>query len=328
VKEIQAQRAEAEAELKRLRQAYPMFVRSNPQSFAQAGANLDATEAATAWLQITAYQAKIKELTAQYERIRADAAKLDQMEGAIIELRRKKELEETTYRYYANNLEQSRISQTLGNGKVSNISQIQAPSPPFRDQINLKKFGLIGVGGILAGLAWAFMIELYFDRSVRRPADLQRMLRVPLFLSIPLLKSNGKRLALEAPKSSHPDPSSSEPSTSTLLATRNNGSAHGDDNFRPFHETLRDRLIGYFENKNLTHKPKLVAITSLSNEAGVTTTAAGLARSLSETGEGNVLLVVMTLSQGAATQFAKGAEECGVGDLLEARSPAHFNENL
>ena len=326
VKEIQAKRAEAEAELKKLREAYPMFVRTNPQSLAQPGANLEANEAATAWLQITAYQAKIKELTSQEARIRADAAKLDQREGTILELRRKKELEEATYRYYANNLEQSRISQTLGNGKVSNISQIQTPSPPFRDRINLKKFGLIAVGGIMAGLAWAFLIELYFDRSVRRPVDLQRMLRVPLFLSIPLLKSNGSRLALEAPKSSS-DPLSSANGNGTALATRNT-SHHHNDGFRPFHETLRDRLIGYFENKNLTHKPKLVAVTGLSNDAGVTTTAAGLARSLSETGEGNVLLVDMTQSQGAAQQFARGKEVCGLDELLEARSQAHIHENL
>src|SRR5699024_142884 len=67
-----------------------------------------------------------------------------------------------------------------------------------------------------------------------------------------------------------------------------------------FHETLRDRLISYFESVNLTHKPKLVAVTGLGRGSGVTTTAAGLASSLSETGEGNVLLVDMTAGQGSA----------------------------
>jgi polysaccharide biosynthesis transport protein len=330
VKEIQALRIKAEAELKTLRDANPKLVRTSAATMANGGIDMEANEAATAWLQITSYQAKIKELTAQYNRIRAEAEKLDAMEGAILELRRKKDLEETTYRFYANNLEQSRISQTLGNGKVSNISQIQTPSPPFRDRVNIKKFGLIAVGGILAGLAWAFLIELYFDRSIRRPADLQRMLRVPLFLSIPLLKLNGRQLALEAPKSrSTSGPRSATEAASSALATvdRTTQQLNGDS-FRAFHETLRDRLIGYFENKNLTHKPKLVAITGLSNQAGVTTTAAGLARSLSETGEGNVLLVDMTLSQGAAQQFAKGAAVCGLDDLLEARSQAHVHEHL
>jgi polysaccharide biosynthesis transport protein len=329
VKEVQTSRIEAEQALKQLRDAYPKFFRNSTPSLPQSGSDVDASEAATAWLQITSYQAKIKELKAQHQRIRDDAAKLDQMEGEILQLRRQKELEESTYRYYAANLEQSKISQTLGNGKVSNISQIQIPSPPYRDRINLKKFGLIAVGGILTGLAWAFLIELYLDRSVRRPADLQRLLRVPLFLSIPLLKANGRHLALEAPRSTTPNGqagSNGAESGTTLIDS--SYTQRGSDNFRPFHETLRDRLIGYFENRNLTHKPKLVAITGLSSDAGVTTTAAGLARSLSETGEGNVLLVDMTLSQGAAQQFAKGREVCGLDDMLEARSQAHVHENL
>ena len=326
VKEVQTQRVEAEAGLKVLRDTYPKYFRNHAPSVAKSGPDVEATEAASAWLQITSYQAKIKELSAQLERIRTEAAKLDQMEGTIIHLRRQKELEEATYRYYAANLEQSKVSQTLGSGKVSNISQIQTPSPPFRDRVNLKKFGLIAVGGILTGLAWAFLIELYFDRSVRRPADLQRMLRAPLFLSIPLLKLSRDQLALEAPKTSESDRQTNGTTSAALV--QHTSPHRSAESFRPFHETLRDRLIGYFENKNLTHKPKLVAITGLSSDAGVTTTAAGLARSLSETGEGNVLLVDMTQSQGAAQQFAKGREVCGLDDLLEARSQAHVHENL
>jgi Mrp family chromosome partitioning ATPase len=60
----------------------------------------------------------------------------------------------------------------------------------------------------------------------------------------------------------------------------------------------------------------------------VTTTAAGLARSLSETGEGNVLLVDMTAEQGAAHQFSKGKSVCGLDELLETRTQAHVHENL
>jgi polysaccharide biosynthesis transport protein len=329
VKEIQAQRIDVEKELKALRDAYPNSFRNTSASLSQPGSDIEVNEAATAWLQITSYQAKIKELNSQLDRIHNDAVKLDQAEGAILELRRQKEIAEQTYRYYAANLEQSKTSQTLGNGKVSNLSEIQKPSPPFRDRVNLRKFGLIAISGILTGLAWAFLIELYLDRSVRRPADLQRMLHVPLFLSIPLLKSKGSQLALEAPKRAaltSGTTATGEQSNTALVDTESTHRA--TDNFRPFHETLRDRLIGYFENKNLTHKPKLVAVTGLSGDAGVTTTAAGLARSLSETGEGNVLLVDMTLSQGAAQQFAKGREACGLDDLLEARSQAHVHENL
>jgi Mrp family chromosome partitioning ATPase len=41
----------------------------------------------------------------------------------------------------------------------------------------------------------------------------------------------------------------------------------------------------------MTHKPKLVAVTGLSKNAGASTLAAGLAETLSDTSEGKVLLV-------------------------------------
>jgi Mrp family chromosome partitioning ATPase len=147
------------------------------------------------------------------------------------------------------------------------------------------------------------------------------MLQIPLFLSIPRLKT--KNLNKLMPGGS--------PNGETSLVV--NGSSQNDISvggniLRPFHETLRDRLISYFESKNLTHKPKLVGLTGLGIDAGVTTTAAGLARSLSETGEGNVLLVDMTIGHGAAQQFTRGKEACGLDQLLEARDQAHVHENL
>lgn len=329
VKEARALRVEAEATLQKFREQYPALTKIKTiANNAPGGPDAEAAEAATAWLQITAYQAKIKELDSQLVKLKSDAAKLDLAEGNIQELRRKKEIEEANYRYYAANVEQARISQTLGNGKVSNITQIQSPSPAFRSQMNMKKVGISAAAGIIAGLLWAFLIELYLDRSIRRPTDLHKMLRVPLFLSIPRLKTSTMKKSLAA-------------SSGSLALTAGNGAHQLGDNpagdttdpspARPlqlFHETLRDRLISYFESKNLTHKPKLVAVTGLSGSAGVTTTAAGLARSLSETGEGNVLLVDMTVGQGAAHQFIKGREACGLDELLEARTQAHVHENL
>jgi Mrp family chromosome partitioning ATPase len=63
--------------------------------------------------------------------------------------------------------------------------------------------------------------------------------------------------------------------------------------------------------------------------AGVTTIAAGLAASLSETGDGNVLLVDMS-QQGAAHQFYQGDLACGLDDALEAgkRGSALVQDNL
>jgi Mrp family chromosome partitioning ATPase len=58
--------------------------------------------------------------------------------------------------------------------------------------------------------------------------------------------------------------------------------------------------------------------------------AAGLAASLSETGDGNVLLVDMNLEHGAAQHFFKGNACCGLDIALdkETKNEAMVKENL
>ncbi len=99
---------------------------------------------------------------------------------------------------------------------------------------------------------------------------------------------------------------------------------------RPFYEALRDRLVTSFEVRKLTHKPKLVAVTGCAHGAGVTSIAVGLAATLSETGDGNVLLVDMNIEHGAAHHFYKGKPSCGLEDALEneKRDTALVQENL
>ena len=72
-----------------------------------------------------------------------------------------------------------------------------------------------------------------------------------------------------------------------------------------------------FEVRNLSHNPKLVGVTSCRKGAGVSSIAAGLAASLSESGDGNVLLVDMRGEQGAAQHFHKGKPANGLDADLE-----------
>jgi len=73
-----------------------------------------------------------------------------------------------------------------------------------------------------------------------------------------------------------------------------------------------------------------VAVSSVSEGAGVSTTAGGLAASLSETGDGNVLLVDMNVQNGAAHHFHKGDLSIGIDKALvpERRGEARVQENL
>jgi polysaccharide biosynthesis transport protein len=298
VKDIRTQIAVTEDKKKELETKYPsiprvaLTVASSPGSAPNSQISANTLDLAAESAHLSGLQSKIKVLNSELDQIRKEAGNVDQMEGSISDLQRQKELEEANYRYYAVHLEANRIDEALGSGRAVNIAEIQTPTPPGTDVIKeYKILGGIAAAGIILGIGWAFLIEFYLDHTIRRPRDVERIMHAPLFLSIPDFGRNGH-------------------------------------NRHVFHETLRDRLIGYFESQNLTHKPKLLAVTGVGRKAGVTTTAAGLAKCLSETGEGNVLLVDMTISQGSAQQFYKGTAACGMDQLLDTRNTAMVQDKL
>jgi len=301
---------------------------------------------------VTALEAKIKVLNNQLNTVRTNASGIDLVEGSITELQRKKELEEAHYKYFSANLEQSHIDDALGAARFSNIIKIQAPSPPFRDLLKLRKIRLMVLfGGVVAAFGLAFLIELYLDRSLKRPGEIEAKLGLPLFISIPLMNGNGRRHHLNGSKKlrllSRSNGSGSHETADYPNSQSDNEHATPDDRspsnpvsefsiphfseaLRPFSEALRDRLISFFELNNLTHKPKLVAVTSCAHGAGVTAVASALAAALSETGEGNVLLVDMHAANGTTHDFHRGKLTCGLDDALELerRGNALVQDNL
>lgn len=305
VQDVRAQIAATEKVRQSLETEFPSLARANAGADLPGAAAMPKTDPEAEAIRVTALESKLATLDTQLDEVRAEAAGLEEVDGSITDLNRKKDLEEANFRYFSASLEQARIDEALGAGRVSNISEIQKPSPPAPDSIGATKLmGLLGGAGIFTGFAWAFFMELYVDRTVKRPADLERILRPSILLSVPDLALpqhvNGSALA-------------------TTVAS---------DGLAPFVETLRDRIIGYFENHGLDHKPKLIAVTGIDAKAGVSTTAAGLARSLSEIGEGNVLLVDMTIGRESARHFVGGQALCDIDQVLAAREPAMVDANL
>lgn len=273
---------------------------------------------------LTALKARINSLTNRLEQIRLEASGLEEAAPAIRQLERQRDLEEANYRRYSAALDQARVDDALGPGKVSNVSIVQAPAPSGRDMSLVLKPAAIALAvGLLTGIALALLIELVLDQSLRRPAEIETRLQWPLFLSIPYVISNGcvswfKRKPTVSQAAS---PSNGETALTQPGST---------DRLRPFCEALRDRLIMDFQIKNMTHKPKLVAVTGCSKGAGVSSIAGGLAAALSETGDGNVLLVDMNLDQGGAQPYYRGKPAVTLADALEQdkRTNAQVQENL
>jgi succinoglycan biosynthesis transport protein ExoP len=287
---------------------------------------------------VAALQARIKILKSQFDKIQNEAASVEQVESALVELQRNKEIQESQYRYYSTNLDQARLESTLTAGKLSNISEIQSPSAPLKDNKKQQKIVLgMAVGGVVGGLVFAFLLELIFDQSIRRSNEIESRYHLPLFLSIPEFSIGEPRRRLAA-RSSLPQLPAGGEAAANGVAVSGNGHANKPEiapwevnhTLHPYSEALRDRLVSFFELKGLTHKPKLVALTSCSPGAGVTTLAAGLAASLSEIGEGNVLLVDMTQADGAAHPFFRGKPSCGLADVLDhdKRTDALVHDNL
>lgn len=266
---------------------------------------------------VKAMEAKAKLLSTQLALIKAEASGMDQAEAEIAELQRQRALEEAHFLSYSKSLEQARIQENLGAGKITNIGEVQTPSYPTRSRAAIKNLMVrMAGGGIAFGLALALALELFLDRSIKRPGEIATKLRLPLFFSLPRLKEGNKE----------------------LLATAGDGANlalwNGKQSLRPYFEAMRDRLIQHFEQRNLTHKPKLVAVTSCGTGVGVSSVAKGLALALSEAGDGNILLVDMSTDQGAAHTFTKKDAGMALPDLLEAetreseRESAQVQEHL
>lgn len=355
VKQVDEQIAANEKAKAKLEEAYPTLAATKVSSAKQTGPTPQ-MDMVSELAKVSGLQSKIKLLNQQLNDIQNAATKMYASEASISDLQRKYYLQETQYNYFSMNLEQSRIDDAVGASRLSNISQIQLPTPPQQDSgKSLKTALMILAGGVGLAFSLAFLLEFYFDKSIKRPIEVETKLGFPLFMSIPLfsnLSKNGRlkgaKIAGLIPESSPGRNGEAKPSqaaSNPVGATSANGSgpnppAKSSDGslapwdpryiLRPFCEALRDSLITFFEINNLTHKPKLIAVTSCSEGAGVSTLAAGLAASLSETGEGNVLLVNMNQTDGSIHQFRKGDLACDLDEVLEAetRGKALVQENL
>jgi succinoglycan biosynthesis transport protein ExoP len=277
--------------------------------------------------QIFGLKAKLRELNSQLNQVWSDATNFEKVQMTVSELEQKKAVDENDLKYFMSNLEERRMDQALGVDKAANISILQYPSSPLKgwSKAVKKKAKILAAGGFFGGLALAFLIELVLDRSIKRPTDIETKLRLPLFISIPTIVRNGHpHVATPGKQLRLRDNLDSERETAAGVVSHQVPGMDLEDRqhpFRRFSEGLRDRLIVYFETRNLTHKPKLIAVTSCGKGAGVSTIAASVAASLSETGDGNVLLVNISGAEGAAQQFYKGKPGYSLDEALSSKAP-------
>jgi succinoglycan biosynthesis transport protein ExoP len=245
---------------------------------------------------LAALEARVSTSEAQAKAIESEVEGLSGLGFKLQELERRRQMEEEKYRHFQTSLEKARVDETLDPTRMPNIAIVQDPSAPMKslDSVLMKLIVGIGASGVIAGLGLAFLIEWVIDRRISRPAQIRAGLQMPLMLSIPYARSKDGIAKLIGST----DPLEPPPLPDFRLAVAGNGNgslksvrskpAHF---IEPFTAAIHDRIVFNFELNNITHKPKLIALTGLSEGAGTSTIATGLAKSFAETSSNKVLLV-------------------------------------
>jgi polysaccharide biosynthesis transport protein len=278
-----AQIQDLEKQRNALEKQYPGLIDSGVASTSNNSliprANLASEKAILAGL-----ESRVAALTLRMSDLKTRTKAISDVAPQIEDLERKKDLEETTYKQSESSLKKAQVDETLDPSRMPNISVVQAAPPSTKVKRNLAKVIMgVAAGGMGVGVGLAFLIDLILDTTIKRPLEVEKRLRLPLLMTIPYLNriSSQPRLRYKGDNSE--------------LIERGNRLGFGEDGsrevLRPFCEAIRDRLGVFFEVNNMAYKPKLIAVTGLSKNAGASTIAAGLADALSDFSEGKVLLV-------------------------------------
>ncbi|MEN9535826.1 MAG: hypothetical protein RIR37_1099, partial [Verrucomicrobiota bacterium] len=272
---------------------------------------------------LAAFAAKIKVFENHLKEISTQFSEQYAIGSRIEELERQRQMEDAEYRNLEANLKNAKVDQTLDPSRMPNITIVQQPTEPFRyydERENKIIMGLAG-GGVSLGLALALLMELLLDKRVKRPDEIEKRLSIPLISCIPYLRDADRGGFL--------------PYGGTPLLGNGDDLAPPSDPYAgdarrfilPYAETIRDRVIFDFEANRVTHKPKLIAVTSLCAGSGTTTIAAGLAKSFSEIPGAKVLWVDLSSFDSSADEHAD-AQKCPLNHALRmAENPSFANND-
>ena len=250
-----------------------------------------------------AYKARLNSVIAQEKALDAEVKEISALGFRLQDLERLRGLEEEKYRYFQSSLEKANLDNLLDPKELPNISIVQRPTPPSKsiDEKSLKLILGIAFSGLAIGLALAFLIEMVIDRRVSRPVEIHTRLQLPLMLSIPYIRSKDGIAKLVGGYPALETRGEGDEIILPPVSTKNGiakSDKAGEHFITSYMAAIHDRIIFNFEINNIIHKPKLVALTGLSEGAGTSTIAAGLAKAFSENGDRKVLLVNMNTSAG------------------------------
>ncbi len=116
---------------------------------------------------------------------REDSVKMEQMSLQQGDLLREVKADEDNYLLYQKKEEEARIADALDNERIVNVALAEPPIVPALPSTSPVLFTVLGI--ILAGVVSILLVFLaeYFDSSFRRPDQVEELLDIPVFASMP-----------------------------------------------------------------------------------------------------------------------------------------------
>jgi polysaccharide biosynthesis transport protein len=300
---------EAEAQRSKLEAAHPSLVQVGPAI--TAGAPLPPSiDPMVETVRLATLIARVELLQKRQDTLKEEFKQFAVISKRIHDLERERDLQTEGLKHFAGNFQRTEFETPLTAEQYDNIVVLQTSSPPVLALSKLMKVVAgVGLGGIALGFGLVALAELVFNRSIKRPLELETRSGIPLMLNIPAVSAKERKALRNRTKVN---------GSKELVVTTGLEPWAGGHFMRPYAEAIRDRLVLHFEQIGLTRKPKLVAVTSYSKGAGVSTIASGIAAALSETGDGKVLLVNMNVAHAEVHSFFEGKPAATLTDALES----------
>jgi capsular exopolysaccharide synthesis family protein len=232
--------------------------------------------------QYDAAQAQVNQLQAQVNAQKNNVLDERNREIQYNILQREVDSTRTLYEGLLDRYKQIGVAANIGTNNISVVDRARTPGGPSRPQ-PMHNLAIAGLSGLAAGVMLAFLLET-MDQAVRKPADVETKLGLPVLGSVPLLDKGVQPMEALADLRSP---------------------------FSEAYHSIRSNLA--FSTKD--GAPKVLSVTSARPEEGKSTTAFALAQGFARAGM-RVLLVDLDLRNPSQHKIIGADNRVGASNLL------------
>jgi succinoglycan biosynthesis transport protein ExoP len=232
--------------------------------------------------QYDAAAAQVSNLQRQVDALKSNVLDERNREIEYNILQRERDSTKTLYDGLLDRYKQIGIAGGITTNNISVVDRAQAPGGPSRPQ-PMHNLAVAGMAGLAAGVLLAFLLET-MDQAVRKPADVETKLGLPVLGSVPLLEKGVQPMEALADLRSP---------------------------FSEAYHSIRSNLA--FSTKD--GAPKVLSVTSARPEEGKSTTAFALAQGFARAGM-RVLLVDLDLRNPSQHKIIGADNRVGASNLL------------